>query len=105
MHRDDPEFGYRFIADEVHRLGYPASENLVQRLCALQKATSSIVKWRRGSGKQRGPAVSDDLVQLDFTATRPEEVWLTGITEHGIGNGKSTSVRTRASARDRSSGG
>lgn len=88
VHRDDPEFGYRFIADEVHQLGHTASENRVQRLCALQKVASSIVKRRRGSGKQPGPAVSDDLVQRNFTATRPDEVWLTDITEHGTGNGK-----------------
>lgn len=88
VHRDDPEFGYRFIADEVHRLGHTASENRVQRLCALQKVASSIVKRRRGSGKRPGPAVSDDLVQRNFTATRPDEVWLTDITEHGTGNGK-----------------
>jgi putative transposase len=60
----------------------------VQRLCALQKVTSSIVRRRRGSGKQPGPAVSDDLVQRDFTAARPDEIWLTDITEHGTGNGK-----------------
>jgi putative transposase len=88
VHREDPEFGYRFIADEVHRLGHTASENRVQRLCALHKVASSIVKGRRGSGKRPGPAVSDDLVQRNFTATRPDEVWLTDITEHGTGNGK-----------------
>ncbi len=41
----------------------------------------SIVQRRRGSGKQPGPAVSDDLVQRDFTAARPDEIWLTDITE------------------------
>jgi putative transposase len=88
VHRDDPEFGCRFIADEVRRRRRIASENLVQRLCALQKVASSIVKRRRGSGKQPGPVASDDLVHRDFTATRPDEVWLTDITEHGTGNGK-----------------
>ena len=62
VHRDDPESGSRIIADEVHRLGYTVSEDRVQRLWALQKVAFSIVKWRRGSGKQLGPAVSNDGV-------------------------------------------
>lgn len=88
VHRDDPEFGYRFIADEVNAAGHRTSENRVQRLCALQKVASSTVKRRRGSGKQPGPAVTDDLVQRDFSAARPDEVWLTDITEHGTSTGK-----------------
>ena len=43
------------------------------------------MKRRRGSGTQLGPAVSDDLVQRNRTATRSEEVWHTDITEHGTG--------------------
>ena len=87
VHRDEPEFGYPFIADEGHRLGHTASENRVQRLCALQKVAFSIIKRRRGSGKQPGPAVSDNRAQRNFTANRPDEVWLTDITEHGTGTG------------------
>lgn len=33
IHADDPEFGYRFIADELDGLGFEARENRVQRLC------------------------------------------------------------------------
>jgi putative transposase len=32
--------------------------------------------------------VHDDLVQRDFTADRPDKLWLTGITEHPTGEGK-----------------
>ena len=35
-HHDDPEFGYRFIADELELQGFAASENRVQRLCSQQ---------------------------------------------------------------------
>lgn len=67
VRRDDPEFGYRVIADKVHRLGRTASYKPVPRLCALQEVASSTVKWRRGSGTQPGPAVSADLSQRNFT--------------------------------------
>jgi hypothetical protein len=44
VHRDNPEFGYRLIADDVHQLGHTGSENRIQRLCALQQVASSIVR-------------------------------------------------------------
>jgi putative transposase len=34
------------------------------------------------------PAVADDLVLRDFTVQRPDQVWLTDITEHPTGEGK-----------------
>ena len=36
-HADDPEFGYRFLADEVERAGHLAGERRVWRLCSQQK--------------------------------------------------------------------
>jgi putative transposase len=67
---DNLRFGYRFIADEVHRIRHTGSENRVERLCALQHFALSIVKRRRESGRQPGPAVTDDLVQQDLIAER-----------------------------------
>ena len=82
-HADDPEFGYRFLADELERAGHRASENRVQRLCRQQRIRSTTTrKGRKGSGKTPGPAVHDDLVERAFTAKRLDQVWLTDITEH-----------------------
>ncbi len=41
-----------------------------------------------GRGQDPGPAVHDDLVMRDFTASAPDKVWLTDITEHPTGEGK-----------------
>jgi len=88
-HGDDPEFGYRFLADELVRLGQAVGERRVWRLCSQQKLWSATVrKGRRGSGKMSGPAVHDDLVQRNFTAQRPNQVWVTDITEHPTVQGK-----------------
>jgi putative transposase len=88
-HDDDPEFGYRFLADELERDGISVGERRVWRLCSQQGIWSSTVrKGRRGSGKRPGPAVFDDHVQRDFTATAPNLKWLTDITEHPTGEGK-----------------
>ena len=88
-HGDDPEFGYRFLADELELLGHDVGERRVWRLCSQQKIWSATVRkgWR-GSGKTPGPAVHDDHVQRDFTAQRPDQVWVTDITEHPTAQGK-----------------
>ncbi len=33
-HRDDPEFGYRFLADEVSDAGFAVCERTVWKICA-----------------------------------------------------------------------
>jgi transposase InsO family protein len=89
VHADDPEFGYRFIADELADAGHVVGERRVWRLCRDHQVWSTTVrKGRRGSGKRPGPAVHDDLVQRNFTAPRPDAIWLTDITEHPTAEGK-----------------
>jgi len=89
IHRDDPEFGYRFIFDELEKAGHPVGEGRVHRLCKRHRIWSvTTKKGRKGSGKIPGPAVHDDLVQRNFTADRPDAIWLTDITEHPTAEGK-----------------
>jgi transposase InsO family protein len=89
VHADDPEFGYRFVADELESAGHVASERRVWRLCSEHRIWSTTTKkGRRGAGKRPGPAVHDDLVQRNFTAPAPDRVWLTDLTEHPTAEGK-----------------
>jgi transposase InsO family protein len=88
VHADDPEFGYRFICDELDvEHGIRAGENRVARLCTQQGIWSVTVR-RRGTGRRPGPAVHDDQVERDFTAQAPNRLWLTDITEHPTDEGK-----------------
>jgi putative transposase len=87
VHRDDPEFGYRFITDELRDAGHQVSENRVWRLCSEQRIYSLHAR-KRGRGRKTGPPVHDDLVGRDFAAMRPDEKWLTDITEHSTAEGK-----------------
>ncbi len=96
IHGDDPGYGYRFIADELAELGIIASENRVWRLCSTQQIFSLHSK-KRGLNRKPGPPVHEDLLKVtdqhgrpthDFTATGPNQKWLTDITEHPTGQGK-----------------
>ena len=71
IHTDDPEFGYRFIADELERGGHEAGEGRVHRLCREHRIWSTTTKKGRRNAKIPGPAVHDDLVNRDFVAQRP----------------------------------
>ena len=87
IHHDDPEFGYRFIADELPDRGVRASRNRVSRLCTQQRLWSVHAK-KRGLTRQPGPPVHDDLVERAFTAEQVDRLWLTDITEHPTTEGK-----------------
>jgi putative transposase len=87
IHHDDPAFGYRFIADELRERGLNAGENRVARLCSQQRIWSVFAK-KRGLNRAAGPPVHDDLVGRQFTATAPNVIRLTDITEHNTAEGK-----------------
>jgi transposase InsO family protein len=87
VHHDDPEFGYRFITDELTARGWAASRNRVNRLCTIQQLWSVHAR-RRGRYRRPGPPVHDDLVGREFTAEAPNTLWFTDITEHPTAEGK-----------------
>ena len=87
IHHDDPEFGYRFITDELADHGVVAGRNRVNRLCSQQRLWSVHAR-KRGPSRRSGPPVHDDLVRREFTAAAPNQLWLTDITEHPTAEGK-----------------
>jgi len=78
IHHDDPEFGYRFIADELAARGIAASRNRVNRLCMSQRIFSAHAR-KRGARRKPGPPVHDDLVRRQFAAAEPDTLWLTDL--------------------------
>lgn len=87
IHAGNPEFGYRFITDELNDQGITTSENRVQRLCSQERIWSSFSK-KKPKSKRTGPPVHDDLVNREFIAFEQDELWLTDITEHPTNEGK-----------------
>jgi transposase InsO family protein len=87
-HHDDPEFGYRFLVDEARDAGQAMADRTAWRICRDNGWWSAFGKPGRGKGKRPGPPVHDDLVQREFTADAPNELWLADITEHRTAEGK-----------------
>ena len=88
-HGDDPEFGYRFLADEVRLGDHPdVSDRVVWRICRDNAWWSVFGKPRRGKGTKPGAPSHDDLVRRNFTADAPNVVWVADLTEHWTDEGK-----------------
>ncbi|WOO95899.1 IS3 family transposase [Actinomyces urogenitalis] len=81
LHDDDPEGGYRVLADDITELGYTLSERRVWRLCRIA-GIQSVFTTRKTRYKKAGAPVHDDLVNRQFSAEGPNTLWLTDITEH-----------------------
>jgi putative transposase len=96
-HRDDPEFGYRFLADEAREAGEAMAERTAWRICSQLGWFSVFGKKRGRNAKKPGPPVHDDLcavvdergrVRHAFTADAPNQLWLSDITEQQTAEGK-----------------
>lgn len=81
IHADDPDFGYRFIADELPEHGITAGENRVQRLCAVagMEAIPSFVASNpelicRPMASLRGIACSPPSSSIGACRSRPSLV-------------------------------
>ncbi|WP_421648440.1 IS3 family transposase, partial [Mycobacterium marinum] len=87
-HRDDPEFGYRLLFDQVHAAGHEVSERTVWKICSANQWWCVFGKKRRGRKGRPGAPAHEDLVRRDFTASGPNRLWLSDITEHPTDQGK-----------------
>jgi hypothetical protein len=88
-HRDDPEFGYRFLVDEARDAGQVMVDRTAWRICSVNGWWSVFGK-KKPYGKARKPGVPahDDHVGRDFTAAGPNQLFLADITEHRTDEGK-----------------
>ncbi len=87
-HRDDPEFGYRFLADEARSAGFEVGDRTVWRICAENGWWCRFDKKKNPKATRPATAAHDDLVRRHFAASAPNQVWLSDITEHHSAEGK-----------------
>ncbi|SNR96125.1 Transposase InsO and inactivated derivatives [Haloechinothrix alba] len=87
-HREDPEFGYRLLHDEVTAVGHEVSERTVWTICSANEWWCVFGTKRRSRRARPAAPAHEDLVRREFTAAEPNRLWLTDISEHPTGEGK-----------------
>lgn len=80
-HDEDPDGGYRVLAEDLTDLGYVVSERRLWRLCRAA-GVQSVISARKRRDRSAGAAVRDDPVQRAFNVDGPDQLWPTHITEH-----------------------
>lgn len=84
IHGEHPEKGYRTIRDDLARdYGFEVSDNRVLRICRVLGIKSTI-KYRNESCtvSDRDPQhIAENVLNREFHAEKPNEKWLTDVTE------------------------
>lgn len=84
IHEEYPEKGYRMIRDDLERdYGFPVSDNRVLRICRALGIKSTIKYRNEGcTVSDNDPQhIAENVLGRDFHADRPNEKWLTDVTE------------------------
>jgi putative transposase len=83
-----PEFGYRFLADEVASVGLVAGRAAhPATVLPAEAVVDHGAQAAARCGQDAWPAVHDDHVQRNFTAQRADQVRVTDLTEHPTAEG------------------
>ena len=84
MHMDEPEKGYRRLRDDLEVYhGIPVNDKRVLRICRKRGIKSTIKYANNGCTRQaKSPQyIAENLLNRDFHAEKPNEKWLTDVTE------------------------
>ena len=84
MHMDEPEKGYRRLRDDLEVYhGIPVNDKRVLRICRKRGIKSTIKYANNGCTRQaKNPQyIAENLLNRDFHAEKPNEKWLTDVTE------------------------
>ena len=84
MHGEHPEMGYRRLADQIRReCGRQINDKRVLRICRAMGIQSGI-KWKPRCctrGARNASHVAGNILNREFTATSPNQKWVTDVTE------------------------
>ena len=87
VRKDNPNYGYRRITAMLRKQGLLINKKKVQRL--IQKLKLQVTSFSRktrkySSYKGQIGKVADNIVKRQFTATKPNQLWLTDVKEFRI---------------------
>ena len=84
IHREEPDKGYRRIRDDLQRYyAMDVNDKRVLRICRKRGIKSTIKYANHGCTRQaRNPQhIAENVLNREFKAEKPNEKWLTDITE------------------------
>ena len=84
IHEEYPEKGYRMIRDDLERdYGFSVSDNRVLRICRALGIKSTIKYRNEGCTiSDKDPQhIAENVLNKEFKAEKPNEKWLTDVTE------------------------
>lgn len=79
--RKEPNYGYRRVTAKLEGVNHKRVQRLIQAM-GLQVCTKKRRKYNAYRGEQG--KLAPNLLQRDFKANRPNEKWLTDITEFSV---------------------
>jgi len=88
FHKHKGRYGYRRITLAVRRTGHPLNHKTVQRLMQQLQLKSCIRRKKYNSYKGRYGKAAGNILSRQFSATRPNQKWVTDVTEFRIGGEK-----------------
>ena len=84
IHRKDPSKGYRRINDDLYRKhGIKINDKRALRICRAKDIKSTIKYANHGCTRQADTPqfIAENILNREFTAEKPNEKWLTDVTE------------------------
>lgn len=84
IHNESPDKGYRRIRDDLEKYhGIRISDKRMLRICRSRDIKSTVKYASRGCTRQAANPqhIAENLLNRDFHADRPNEKWLTDVTE------------------------
>ena len=85
FHEHKGRYGYRRITSEMRNRGYTINHKTVRHLTGEMGLKCRIRKVRYHSYKGDAGRVAPNIIERDFTATRPNQKWVTDVTQINIG--------------------
>lgn len=89
FYENKERYGYRRITLELKNRGYKINHKTVARLMRLMRL-KSIQRPKRRYNSYQGTIgkIADNLLKRDFKANKPNEKWVTDVTEFKVNNDK-----------------
>lgn len=87
-HTHKGRYGYRRITMVLRLSGMPINHKRIQRLMCELQLKSKVRPKRYRSYKGEVGRIAPDLVQRKFTANKPNQKWVTDVTEFKVGEQK-----------------